>query len=382
MTMRQVLLVMAFASILDLTGVAAPSLPVVRPMVSPALSYTGPTNDTHAECGQWFRNLNTTEVENRTHEFYDNTLATGGGTMGPLAISGVVVSVTIGSIGPGQDVITAFDVLATVFNDAHSAGYGPWTNGVNSHDESLATQNYYTNILEQIILTADFAIYNPFPIFDTEPTYTDRYPYICAVTPDYLGWFGWDPNRPDETLFGNFDVPGWDFGSILPGQSTNRLLHFIITERDAVAPAGIPASDPRYDAIMTSSNNQSDIFINRSSSLKINTWASTPSADDGSLDYPMEGTNFLGNVSVFHNIASDPQVAIIGVGFQPSPLALIMNSVGSSGVVKQILQSNTNLMTTNWANIATNLSWPLPVTNSWTNVISGPQPVNFYRIIQ
>lgn len=352
---------------------AAPSLPVVRPLVAPEQSYTGPPNDTHATKGQWFQSVATAELENRTHEFYDNTPGVGGGAMGHLAISGVVVSVTTAPAPPLGTKIIAFEVLATVHNDTHSNGMN-WASGTNSHAESLTTSRVYSNTLKEVILTVDFASCGKMANSDhTDTAYTDYQPYIVSTNHDFRGWYCWNEGRPNTTQFGDFFVPGWSFGDLQPGQSTNRLLQFVVRDVDG-GDDGILISDPRdrYTIIMNSSNNQTDIFLNRSTSLKISTWIASP-ADDDNSELP-------GSVSVFHNIAGDDTVTIKTPTVHLAPPQIVIESFGSSGVTWQTLQSSTNLTTTNWVNLATNIAWPSE-TIFWTNSILHP-PVQFFRIIQ
>jgi len=57
-------------------------------------------------------------------------------------------------------------------------------------------------------------------------------------------------------------------------------------------------------------------------------------------------------------------------------------SVGDAGAGVQILQYCTNLLDTNWVNLATNtLPLPAPYTNYWQNS-PGSAPIRFYRIMQ
>lgn len=361
-------------------SVGAPSLPVAKPFVSPTSSLTGPTNDAYAGMGQWFKSVTTNTTENRTHEFYDNTPASGG-AMGCLAISGVVVNVqTVSFPFPG---ITAFDVQASVFNDSASQGASACTNGTNSHSETLTAQFYYTNILKQAILVAEFGTCGIVAgNAANDPAYTDFSPYLVAVNHDYEAWFGTTAENRNQD--GNFFVPGWDLGDLAPGQSTNRILSFVVLNFSGGADK-IPAGDPRYQVIMNSYNNQTDIFLNRTPSLKISNWIATLAEDDGS-DYPLDsGTGaYLGNVSVFHNAINDGDSSATPARitqFQYSAPFLYINSVGKSGVAMQVVQATTNLISQNWVNLATNWAWPAPLTNHWTNTTLGGA-ANFIRIVQ
>lgn len=170
-------------------------------------------------------------------------------------------------------------------------------------------------------------------------------------------------------------------GNIPPGQSATQLLQFVVLDE-----FGSPSvvADTRATVIWDSFINGTDIFIGRSLSLKIANWIADPAADDGSA-YPLDASlqTDAGNVSVFHNIIAtvDPNIDITQVQWVPGSLSVALNSVGSSGITWQILQSSTNLMNTNWTDVVTNLVWPSPQTNYWTNSsVSGN--ARFYRIVQ
>lgn len=356
----------------------APSLPITKTPVTPNPSYTGPTNDPHAVMGQWFQNVTNQAIEYRTHEFYDNIPGSGGGVMGSQAISGHVIDIVYDQpfLPPPRPIIS-FDVEVTIYNDANSININSWGNGTNNLQEGLITMEQYTNIFIATILTADFATAGSIPTAFSPP-YADSTPYITAVNHDYAAWYGWTLDT-----IGSLYVPGWDFGSVDPGQAATRTLQFAISDGAGTAIQLKQSDDPpRYNAIVDSYNNGTDIFINRSDSLKISQWISDPAADDGSA-YPTGAEGDLSNVSVFHNTLSDQTqtIHLRSLAQQSSPATDFLNSTGSSGITWQILQCCTNLVSTNWINIATNMAWPEPQTNHWTNTtISGS--VNFFRIIQ
>jgi hypothetical protein len=371
------------AYILSTAGIisAAPSLPVTKVPVTPYPSFTGPTNDAHAVMGQWFMNVATSKPEYRTHEFYDNISGSGGGSAGHLAISGRVVKVQ--SLVFRPDVIGAFDVEAYIYNDPPATtGWGAGTNRLQEH---LATAPQYTNTLRNVIMTVDFAVIGADQPSAVRPESLTVVPYredpnqlhILTTNQNYAGWYGYKTDS-GWGANGGFFVPGWSFGDITAGTSTNRTLNFFIQDLSAFS-GGMDSGDPRYGIIMDSLTNGTDIFINRSLSLKISEWISDPALDEGDA----VATN--SNVSVFHDTDADIHqvVSIASVKIQPSPLSITVYTTGSTnGISQQIMQVSTNLMTTNWMNIATNeTAWPIPQTNSWsyTNAL---WPVQFYRIIQ
>ncbi len=288
---------------------AAPSLTITKPPVTPIPSWTGPgapplppPGDPDAIYGQWFVDrASGTIYTNRTHEFYDNVIGSGGGYQSCTAIFGFVSAMTGGGGAP----ITAFSIDATIHNDIPADT--PWAAGNNSHGEQRA----YTNQQDQLIsgtlldvkLTAEFSV-DPTPpppiIFPPTwtPPYFDPYPgvYIEAVNHDELAWYCWtdDPQSPDPGNPGNFYVPTWDFGDIPMGGSASKTMSFQIQ-----AP-GLPATDPRYHVITGSFFYLRDVLINRTTSLKISDWIEDINFDT-CAPYP-DQVERSSDVSVFHLI--------------------------------------------------------------------------------
>lgn len=368
--------------LLGIGCVAAPSLPVTKPPSTPAVSYTGPLSaDSHAVMGQWFQSVtNENLLYYRTHEFYDNMPAHGGGSMGHLAIEGRVTNIVYSAdlFNP----ILSFEIRATIVNDGSPTNSGTWAAGANSLDEQRQGELAYSNTLYEAILTVNFATAGTFPsLLSYAPP-----PYIAAVNHDFAAWYGWNFDKNKDGGFGGFCVPAWNLGTLLPGQSTNITLIFVV-QNDYNEASQIDFMDRRYSTLVESSISGTDIFINRTTSLKINEWIRDPSPDDASAYPSSEGTN-LNNVSVFHFTAEDraQSVAIKGLKWSSNPATLYLSSVGSSGGInRQILQSCTNLAGTNatlWLDVCTNeRAWPIPQTNYWTNT-TFTSPVQFYRIRQ
>lgn len=272
---------------------AAPSLPITKPPVLPVPSWTGPVQDPHAMRGQWFQDYRTGVEDFRTHEFYDNLMGYGGGFSGASAIYGKVSNVQFA--GPN---IIGFTIEATITND--TPGEGPWADGSNSHGEWLSTPDQYFGTLYDTKLTAEFAITdlgNLPPVWNAPYRNTD--PYIIGLDEDQAGWYCWTPGNPAELLpTGNYYVPTWDFGTIPVGQTASRTMNF------AVSGPGMTPADIRYGAIMTSWQalwGQGDVFMNRTTDLKIGDWIDDIAIDSG-VASPHEMPLRDGDVSVFHNI--------------------------------------------------------------------------------
>ena len=288
---------------------AAPSLKIIKPPVTPVPSWTGPGiplpppaigGDPHAELGQWFLDKLTGEYENRTHEFYDNvhndaSSTFGGGYASFFAIYGYVSQIIWG--GPGTPIL-GFDITATISNDIPALS--PWAPGDNSHGEqraftSMDDQKFEGPLLD-VKLTAEFSI-DPLvpPPAQWTPPYFDQYPeaHIEAENHDQLAWYCWAQENPEDLIpWGDFHVPTWDFGDIAQGSSKTRVMTFRI-------PAGLMPPDPRYFVIQSSFETGDDIFLNRTTSLKISEWIEDLFGDTG-VSYPEIGRS--SDVSVFHNI--------------------------------------------------------------------------------
>lgn len=295
--------------------------------------------------------------------------------MGHLAISGQVANIAYVAEPFVMDIVS-FEIVATVYNDAISTT-GPWDSGTNSLLENLNTTSHYTNSLQRAILTVNFAAAGLIPSNMGTPPYRTAAPYITATDHDYLAWYG----NASLAEYSSYYVPGWDFGTIPAGEARTRTLHFVIRTSGGF-PSQLETGTSRYQSIIA--GKETDIFINRSRSLKINQWISDPLVDDATA-YP---TNSLGedagNVSLFHNILAETNQAITikSIQYRLTPPSVLLMSMGTSnGITPQIIQYCTNLMTTNWISVVTNIAFPAPETNSWihSNFTGSAQ---FYRIVE
>jgi hypothetical protein len=293
------------------TAMAAPSLPITSPPVVNN-GWTGPIQDPAAVQGQWFKNLSGQE-ESRPNEFYDNVLGNGGGTASFGAIKGLVTSVTTDQ-QTGN--ILSFKITASITND--TPALPPFNfGGTNSHGEQLLTNQQYVGTLFAAKLTTEFAIsgLNNLPAAWVGPYRQGEaglYPppaYIVAENYDELGWYCWTPgNTVNLVPYGSYFVPTYDFGDIAVGQTVSRELPFGTTG------VGIPVGDNRFYRIMESYNFGYDIFLNRTTDLKIGDWLDTLDLDTGQPfwsqnEYVLRG----GNVSVFHDVPEPGTFVLLAV---------------------------------------------------------------------
>lgn len=300
-------LVMVASPILAAPGLDIRKGPLNPQGVQPNPSFTGPSFDPHAVQGQWFQDANQ-EYEYRGYEFYDNVeeyfgQSHGGGSQGASAIQGIVTGITWAG-GAGISPITAFQILATISNDL-PGDISQARPGTNSHGETGSLQDLgWNGTLHFVKLTTEFAV-----LAGAQPPvggpYEGAEPYIEALDPDESAWYCWadDPDAPDPA--GGFWVPAYDFGHILPGQSAQRTLSFTV-------PGGLPDTDHRYSEISESFNSQTDVFVNRTTSLKISDWAEDLFTDTR-LPYPFlpEGT-FASDVSVFFHVP-EPSTLLLAI---------------------------------------------------------------------
>ena len=294
---------------------AAPSLDISKGPVAPAPSWTGPPMDPHAKAGQWFLDLENGNEEFRTHEFYDNVEGFGGGFASSMAIEGIPANIQFGATNMS---IIAFDIIATITND--TPGFGMWRPGGNSHGERLSVDDQYKGTLYDSKMTVEFAVDRDafqrwlpgaLPNLDPNDPYEIVEPLIIAEQPDQLAWYCWTPDTltPDEYQpTGDFLVPTYDFGNIKPGESVTRRLHFTVDG------GGLLPGDPRFEVLMS----DQDVFLNRTTSLKISNWIDMLGVDDGS-PYPADQFDLPylnSDVSVFHAIP------------EPTGLVLLMLGIG------------------------------------------------------
>jgi hypothetical protein len=288
-TMLMVLAISAYAVF------ASPSLQISKPPAQPLESWTGPPADPHAIQGQWFLDMAAGTEDFRTHEFYDNMSGSGGGFAMHMAISSIVIQTYTNS---GGDYI-GFDLNVTIRNDTPGSD-SSWRSGVNSHYETLLTEDRYAGTLYGTKLAVEFA-FEPVslgnwldaggqggsPYFDVEVP-------IVAVEPDQLGWYCWTPeNSPGAQPYGAYIIPVYDFGNILPGEQLSKTISFDI---------GYPITPDHPLSVLLDSGR--DLLFNRSNSLKISNWGSELRIDDGT-SYPSGDAQVPGlssNVSVFHNV--------------------------------------------------------------------------------
>ena len=320
---RSILFVVPIALVASF-ALAAPSLDITKGPVTPIPSWTGPAMDPDAVMGQWFLDLETGNEEVRTHEFYDNVEGAGGGYTSSAAIVGIPVNIQIDAASGG---ITAFDIRATITNDTPSLSTAEiWKSGSNSHGERLVVDDQYKGTLYDTKLTVEFAVdRNSFlnwlntalPSLDPSDPYEIIEPLIVAEKPDELAWYCWTPDAPNPDQYqptGDFLVPTYDFGDIKPGESVSRTLHF------TVAGTGLLPGDPRYEVLISNPN---DVFLNRTTSLKISNWIDMLAIDDGT-PYPaetgqIEGALLNSDVSVFHTV---PEPAVLGLAMMGIGLIL------------------------------------------------------------
>ncbi len=149
-------------------------------------------------------------------------------------------------------------------------------------------------------MSVEFAIADlaTLPTSFANPYSEGEAPYIIAENEDQLAWYCWTPENEEDLLpIGDYYVPTWDFGDIAMGASSSRPLSF------TVGGAGIDLNDPRYHLLQSTD----DLFLNRTSSLKISDWVDNLMADSSSV---LCGSD----VSVFHNIPEPATLGLLGLG--------------------------------------------------------------------
>lgn len=277
---------------------AAPGLLVTKPPVQPVPSYTGPPQDPHAIQGQWFKDLSTGEEHARPYEFYDNLEGHGGGFKQSLAIEGYVQNLVYDATGN----ITSFGVRATITNDMPGSGQWEEAQPGNLHGECRTTAEQYQGPMWQVKLTTEFADDGTQGNLPTGGPYLPEQ-NIYAIDYDQMAWYCWTPDPSAPQPAGNYWVPTYDFGNILPGGSATRNLGFGLYAPEAPGTA-------LYQFLMDSEAQNWDVFMNRTTSLKISQYVDNFFADPGT-PYP-----------------APPHSSDVSVFFVPEPASLVVMALG------------------------------------------------------
>jgi len=272
---------------------------------------TGPAaaNDATAALGQWFYDGDVYSV--RSHEFYDNREGSGGGESSTLAIAGYVQDITwVGTAY--ESAIEDFKISAKITNDLSAVDLSNTSLGGNSHGEVIRPEHaaWYTDstTMFDTILTAEFAIDESKPSPGTD-VYVQQTPAIVAINHHQSAWYCWTAADPSEgRLQGDFQIPAWNFGDILPGETATVLMEFKIDES-----GGLGQNDSRWQAIADSLENGDDVLLNRSTSLKVSNWVDSLVIDPG-YSYPF-GADRSSDSSVFFNTIPEPTTLVnLGMG--------------------------------------------------------------------
>ena len=266
-------LTMALVAGFGLNAQASPSLDIRHAPSGPVLGgpngpipgdvFPGAPKDPESTSGQWFWNLgdvkDSKSYEYRTHEFYDNQYKEGGSEKwSTRAIEGYVTNLEEG----------LFTVKASITNDTFG-GVGEFKPGENSHHEYWEKNKPYIGTMFDVKLTTDFA--------------DAKEGKITAIDYDQLAWFC-------QPKTGSFKVPTYDFGDIAPGETVTKDIQFSYD-------SGV---EGLTEFLKKALEGKEDIFLNRTTSLKISDFIDGLVFDDGT-PYPVP-PGLSSDVSVFHAV--------------------------------------------------------------------------------
>jgi len=298
------------------SALASPARLITSPPVGKGPNpNTGPAFDPFATQGQWFLRPNGV-AEVRPWEFYDNNDVFG--ALGSQMIRGGVTNITFSGPVPGGN-ITGFSIVASITNDLPGNQNFPGQPGRNSHDEFLIQSPNYQGTMFDVKMTAEFALPSqvavPGPVLAAiaagappyaSPNYGGQSAIIEAQNEDQEAWYCFNNVA---AIPGGFNVPTFDFGNILPGQTVTRTLNFTV-------PAQLTPAHPLYGQLLGWAANQDDVLMNRTTDLKIGDWVDVLALDTGN-PYPVPAFT-SGNVSVFFNVPEPTTLAML------APMALAM----------------------------------------------------------
>ncbi|MCL5104711.1 MAG: hypothetical protein M1133_11450 [Armatimonadetes bacterium] len=259
---------------------------------------------------QWFQStLKTSSTSYR--ELFDNLQSGGfpamswpwGGAASTDAIKGVIKNVALSG-----GMVVGFTVEASVTNDSYyQPGSLVGTSGGNSHGQSAGNiSGQYILNLREVRLAAAFAddsIPGNWPA--TVAPFSAEEPNAYAVNSDHLAWYCYGMGYPPTPNGASgYWVPAWDMtgGSvtcngvpstpdvIMPGETHTRLIDFgLHTPVSPFSTFGI--------FLINAQSGNWDIFVNRTTSLKIGDYADELAQDTG-IAFPTS-PNRGSNVAVF-----------------------------------------------------------------------------------
>jgi hypothetical protein len=122
------------------------------------------------------------------------------------------------------------------------------------------------------------------------PPYNQILNYIVALNNNHEAWYCWTPGTGQP---GSYYVPSWDFGNVPLGGASSVLQQF-----GTLPGAPILVTDPRHALITASLAGGFDIYANRTTALKLDSWLDGITIDNGA-PYGLADITRDGNVSVF-----------------------------------------------------------------------------------
>lgn len=289
-------------------ALAAVLLTAVSLSAAPWRNLTDTTNGaTPAPILQWF-DYGVGNPVSSPKEFYDNAKPITipsypwGGGAGTNAIKGVVNNITYG-IG---STIVGFKINAQVSNDTYDCTAElNGTNGQNDHGQSARNINRQDEEhMVDVRLAASFADRAPAGNLPLTPPFGAE-SNIYSINCNAYAWYSYasdTPPAPNQS--GGYWVPVWNMtgsGVSDPSKGTPDVIeygdtHYRTLEFGVYSP--IAPGTSTYNVIVDSFNNGSDIFFNRTSSLKISDYPDALARDDGT-DFP-QGAGTASDVSVFY----------------------------------------------------------------------------------
>lgn len=307
----------------------------------------GPSVDPMTQSGQWFRTSSGLEISN-SHEFYDNSSASPGGS-GIAAQNHLAIKGVFGGYQTSGTNVTGYRLDVSITNTTSSSeGSHDWTSSRNNNQDRFMSQpQSYMGNMRDVRFTAHWAddgdpATNSTSGANTYATSFDSLAWSAgacdggpagtgpgdgddghhstgdlhyadaggspqsggAGSDEWSGSSGVDRGPTPVRSWGGYEVPTWNFGDIDIGQTTTRSIEFLFYR--PVALTDLPTADSLFGE---------DLLMARSSDLRIGRYVQSDPLAAGTRDPFTTDYGWLtSNSSVFFSVPTPGAATLLCLG--------------------------------------------------------------------